>query len=236
MTCRNCGRSLNSEVIASARSNGTPALSSVANSWVKYRTSRARLPRPNCGNCRFFSLDSPAETRSGVKPCRWSSRATARSLSPGSVPVRSLPSGVTARYVKVAAMACNGKDAAGGQKDRAPPAPDSYGAEVIRRTALSPPPSELLRHPHYLFHGRDSPGDFLPAVLAQVAHPVLAGRDRQLSGVGVPHDQAAQLFVHLHQLEDSHAPREACSHALGAARAAPGRNHSSFRRQGCARR
>ncbi len=54
-------RSVNSAVMESARSSGTPALSSVESSWVKNRTSRFRPPENDGSLMSTDCLGFPAD-------------------------------------------------------------------------------------------------------------------------------------------------------------------------------
>ena len=99
---RKAGRSVNSPVMVSARSSGTPALSSVEISCVKKSTSRRR-PLPNWGS--LISKLAPLGatlTYIGVSPCLRSSRAISFSSSPTRLPLRTFPSEATALKKKVA--------------------------------------------------------------------------------------------------------------------------------------
>src|ERR1035441_1499196 len=90
---------------------------------------------------------------------------------------------------------------------------------------------EFLRHAHDFFYGGDSVLDFAPAVFAEIAHAVLAGGAGEDAGIGIFHDEPADLVVDIHHFKDAHAGGIAAAVALGAAGAAPGEDVFAFGRE-----
>ena len=78
--------------------------------------------------------------------------------------------------------------------------------------------------------------DLPPAILAQVAHALAARGPGERGGVRVVHDELADLIVHIHHLENAHAPAVARAVALGASGAAERLDVFTVRREGQARR
>src|SRR5260370_11014329 len=88
--------------------------------------------------------------------------------------------------------------------------------------------SEFLRHAHDFFHRGHAVLNLAPAVFAQIAHAVLARGAREYAGIGVVHDQLADLVGDIHHLEDPHARAVAAPIAFWAAGAAEGQNAFAF--------
>src|SRR5262249_22692793 len=126
-----------------------------------------------------------------VRPCLRSSRTMSFSSSPVRLPVRTLPSEATARKKYVAAIS------------------------AVPRSS-----SQLLGHPHDLFHRGHAGLDLPPAVFAKIAHAVLPRRAGQYARIRVGHDQLADLVVDFHHLEDPHTGGVSASVAVFASHAA----------------
>src|SRR5450432_2191265 len=105
---------------------------------------------------------------------------------------------------------CRWPDASGGVGPQGPGAREktlAAHAPLNRHPAsgIWHPHLEFLRDAHHFIHRSDAVANFSPAVLAQVAHAVAARGLGEDGGVGVLHDELADLVVHVHHLEDAHA-------------------------------
>src|ERR1035438_10285290 len=183
----------------------------------------------------------------GVSPCLRSSRAISFSLSPARLPVRTLPSLATARKKKVPAIRAPRKSwrekwwlprgDAETQRKKKRTHLVWFSLRLSLRLCVSAgnthfrSASEFLRHPHDFFHRGHAVLDLAPAVFAQIAHAVLARLAGENAGIGVLHNQFADLVGDIHHLEDADARSVAAPTAFGATGAAPGKHAFSFGRE-----
>src|SRR5581483_11108323 len=90
---------------------------------------------------------------------------------------------------------------------------------------------EFLRHADHFIRSGHAARNFLPAILAQIAHPAPPRHGGDDACVLVPHDRTSQFFLQLHQLENANPAAITSSKAMVASGAPERGNPLAVRRR-----